>query len=103
LGEAGATVETACSAAEGFAVFRRFRPDVLVSDIGMPVEDGLSFMARVRMLPTMDGGQTPSLALTAFASEDDRASAITAGYTAHISKPVTPSALTAMVASVVTR
>lgn len=103
LGEAGATVETACSAAEGFAVFRRFRPDVLVSDIGMPVEDGLSFMARVRMLSTMEGGQTPSLALTAFVTDEDRARALSAGYTAHINKPVTPQSLIATVAGLATR
>jgi len=99
LMEAGATVETARSAAEGLDAFRRFQPNVLVSDIGMPDEDGFSFMRRVRALPDAEGGRVPSLALTAFAHEEHRAKAIEAGYTAHIGKPVNPDALTIAVAN----
>src|SRR6185436_9620985 len=72
---------------------------VLVSDIGMPDEDGFAFMRRIRGLSPADGGRIPSLALTAFAREEDRTSAIGAGYTAHIGKPVDPRALTAAVAN----
>jgi CheY-like chemotaxis protein len=96
--ESGAIVETAPSASEGFDLFTRFRPDVLVSDIGMPDEDGFSFMRRIRMLPTTEGGTVPSLALTAFATADDRARALGAGYTMHFGKPVEPDTLTSAVA-----
>jgi CheY-like chemotaxis protein len=96
---AGATVETARSAAEGFDAFKRFGPHVLVSDIGMPDEDGLSFMRRIRALPAKEGARTPSLALTAFAREEDRTRSIGAGYTTHIGKPVDPDALASAVAN----
>jgi len=58
---------SASSAVEGFGKLRELRPDVLVSDIGMPVEDGYSFIARVRKLPVCEGGRTPAVALIAFA------------------------------------
>jgi PAS domain S-box-containing protein len=98
LRDAGAFVETATSAAEGFGSVKRAPPDVLVSDIGMPDEDGFLFMRRVRALPMLEGGAIPSLALTAFAREEDRARAIAAGYTTHIGKPVDPGALAYAVA-----
>jgi CheY-like chemotaxis protein len=102
LRRAGAIVETARSAAEGFGSFMRTPPDVLVSDIGMPDEDGFGFMRRVRELPKTEGGAVPSLALTAFAREEDRARAIAAGYTTHIGKPVDPAALASAVAHLAT-
>jgi CheY-like chemotaxis protein len=97
--ESGAEVQTASSAAEALQMWRRFRPDVLVSDIGMPDEDGFSFIRKVRALPKSDGGKIPSLALTAFAREEDRTRALSAGYTTHIGKPVDPDALVAAVAN----
>ena len=97
LSEAGATVETAGSASEGMDVLQAFRPDVLVSDIGMPEEDGYAFIRRVRSLPLSEGGRTPSLALTAYAREEDRTKALSMGYTTHIDKPVNPDGLTAAV------
>ena len=103
LVEAGASVGTARSAAEGFQVFKRLRPDVLVSDIGMPDEDGLSFIRRIRALPATDGGNLPSLALTAFAREADRTRAVSAGFTTHIGKPVDPEALALAVANLFAR
>lgn len=99
LVEAGAEVETARSAAEGLEAFKRFRPDVLVSDIGMPEEDGFSFIAKVRALPPSQGGGVPSLALTAFAREHDRTRALEAGYTTHVGKPVSPEELVSAVAN----
>jgi PAS domain S-box-containing protein len=99
LVQAGAVVEKAMSAAEGMEAFRRFGPDVLVSDIGMPDEDGFSFMRRIRGLSPAEGCRIPSLALTAFAREEDRTRALGAGYTTHIGKPVDPRALTAAVAN----
>lgn len=97
LVEAGAAVETASSAREGFEAFKRFRPDVLVSDIGMPEEDGYSFIRRIRALPGAEGGKIPALALTAFAREQDRSKSLSAGYTTHIGKPVNAEALVASV------
>ncbi|HYP98916.1 MAG TPA: PAS domain S-box protein [Polyangiaceae bacterium] len=99
LTNAGAAVETARSASEGFDQFLHFRPDVLVSDIGMPDEDGFSFMRRVRSLPREEGGGVPALALTAFVREEDRTKALRVGYTAHIAKPADPEVLTAAVAN----
>ncbi len=95
----GARVETAASAAEGFAAFVRFQPDVLVSDIGMPGEDGYSLVRRVRALPADEGGRTPAVALTAFTRAVDRTQALGAGFHAHVAKPVDPSDLTRVIAS----
>ena len=88
LGDAGAVVRTAASAAEGFAQFREFRPDVLVSDLGMPEEDGYALMRRIRALPAEEGGAAPSVALTAYSHSSDRTNALQAGFTTHIAKPV---------------
>jgi CheY-like chemotaxis protein len=94
---AGAVLETARSSTEGFESFKSFRPDVLVSDIGMPNEDGFAFIRRIRGLSPREGGRTPSLALTAFAREEDRVRALAAGYTAHVGKPVEPDRLVSVV------
>jgi PAS domain S-box-containing protein len=99
LMEAGAEVETARSAAEGFELFKQFRPDVLVSDVGMPEEDGFSFIRRVRALAPSEGSRVPALALTAFAREGDRSQALTAGFTAHVGKPVQPEVLASAVSN----
>jgi PAS domain S-box-containing protein len=99
---AGAVVETAPSAAEGFAAFKRFRPDVLVSDIGMPDEDGLSLLRRIRALPRDGGGRVPALALSAFAREEDRMRALASGFTTHVGKPVDPAALASAVRNLAT-
>lgn len=99
LSEAGALVHVAGSAAEGFSAFKRFRPEVLVSDIGMPGADGYALMERIRALTSAEGGRIASLALTAFAREEDRTQAIRSGFTTHVGKPVNPDALTAAVAN----
>ena len=98
LGNAGAIVETAASAKEGLAALRRFHPDVLVSDIGMPVEDGYAFMRRVRALPPSEGRRVAAIALTAYTRDEDRAAARAAGYDTHVGKPVNPHELTATIA-----
>jgi CheY-like chemotaxis protein len=98
LGHSGAEVDTAPSAAEGFAALRRHQPDVLVCDIGMPGEDGYMLLSRVRALAAEEGGLVPAVALTAYARSDDRRRALAAGYQVHLSKPVDPDELIAAVA-----
>jgi signal transduction histidine kinase/CheY-like chemotaxis protein len=100
LERCGATVETASNADEGVALFQRMRPDVVVSDIGMPGEDGYSLIRRLRALPD-DAGRTPAVALTAFARGEDRTRALMAGFKAHVPKPVDPRELVAVLLSVV--
>jgi CheY-like chemotaxis protein len=87
---AGAVVETASSAPSAFTTFRTFRPDLLVSDIGMPGEDGYSLIRRIRALPLADGGSVPAIALTAYVRQDDQSAAVDAGFTMHVGKPVDP-------------
>lgn len=101
LTRAGATVRTAESAAMGLAVFREFRPDVLVCDIAMPIEDGYSFISTVRALDREDGGATPALALTALAGDSDRARALAGGFQRHLTKPVDTEHLTTALAALV--
>jgi PAS domain S-box-containing protein len=97
LASAGAQVLTASSSAEGVAAFQQFRPHVLVSDIGMPEQDGYTFMRRIRALGPEAGGHAPALALTAYARNQDRVAALNAGFSTHIGKPVEPDALLAAV------
>jgi CheY-like chemotaxis protein/two-component sensor histidine kinase len=93
----GAEVRGVESALEGFDALRGWRPNVLVADIGMPGEDGYSFLRRVRALPGTEGGRTPAAALTAYARPADRERAIEAGFHAHLSKPVLPAELAIVV------
>jgi PAS domain S-box-containing protein len=96
---AGAEIETAASALAGFEAVRAFRPHVLISDIGMPDEDGYSFMRRVHALDATSGGSIPSIALTAYTRSEDRTKALAAGFTTHVGKPVNPVDLVAAVAN----
>jgi PAS domain S-box-containing protein len=98
LTSAGAQVESASSAAEGLSVLERFRPHVLVSDIGMPEEDGYSLIQRVKALPGSIGA-IPSIALTAYTRAQDKTRALALGFTTHIGKPVDPDDLVAAVAN----
>jgi CheY-like chemotaxis protein len=97
LAQADAIVATAASVAEGIEALQRFRPDILVSDIGMPDEDGYSFMRRIKALSGWGGG-IPSIALTAYTRNEDKKKALALGYTTHIGKPVRPEDLVAAVA-----
>jgi signal transduction histidine kinase len=94
----GLTVSTAGSADEALEVFDRARPDVLVSDIAMPGEDGYDLIRRVRSLGDEDGGRTPAVALTAYVRAEDQRAALDAGYDRHIRKPVDLSELVTAVA-----
>ncbi len=97
--QSGARVWTAGTADEGLAIIEAQRPDIIVSDIGMPSKDGYEFIREVRGLGLLAGGRTPAIALTAFARSEDRTRAMIAGYQVHISKPIEPGELVATVAS----
>jgi PAS domain S-box-containing protein len=103
LEDCGAKTILAGSAQEGLELLVKHRPDMIVSDIGMPEEDGYEFIKKVRALPAEQGGRTPAAALTAFARAEDRTRALRAGYQTHVAKPVEPTELTAVVASLATR
>lgn len=90
----GAITKAAASASEALSVVDRFEPDVVLSDIGMPGEDGLSFVRRLRAL----GAAMPAIAISAYASEDDSKRALLAGFHAHLAKPVDAGALTTVIA-----
>jgi PAS domain S-box-containing protein len=95
----GAEVTGASSVAEAMAEFARRPPNVLVSDIGMPGESGLDLIKRVRALPRDSGGFVPAAALTSYAREEDRRSALAAGFQLHIPKPIDPIELSVLVAT----
>jgi PAS domain S-box-containing protein len=103
LGECRAEVSTASSAVQALDMLQRLRPDVLLSDIGMPERDGYQLIRDVRRLPVDQGGRTPAIALTAFARSEDRTRAMLAGYQVHVSKPIEPHELIATVASLAGR
>jgi len=92
-------VRTAASAAEGMDVLKTAALDVLLSDVAMPDEDGLSFIRRVRSLSREEGGRIPAVALTAYARLEDRTRALRAGFNAHVAKPVDPNELLAVLSS----
>jgi PAS domain S-box-containing protein len=103
LEDCGAVVTTAASAKEALEHLAVERPDVLVSDIGMPGEDGYSLIRRVRALETEGSGNIPAVALTAYARSEDRTRSILAGFQMHVAKPVEPTELVAVVASLAGR
>ena len=94
----GAEVSACESAHEALAKLSEWKPDVILSDIAMPEEDGYSFIKKVRSLPSEKGGDTPAAALTAYAREIDRRQALAAGYQMHIAKPIGASQLITMIA-----
>lgn len=87
LGQYGAEVLTVSSAAEALIALQSFQPNVLVSDIGMPVVDGFTLLEQIRTLPPERGGGIPAIALTAYAREEDRQRALASDYQRHIAKP----------------
>jgi len=103
LAECSADVKSAEGAAEGLGIVQDQRPDVIVSDIGMPGMDGYEFIRTVRDLSAEKGGNTPAIALTAFARSEDRTRAMLAGYQVHIAKPIEPHELVATVSSLARR
>jgi signal transduction histidine kinase len=99
LGTAGAQMRAEATAVAAFETVTSWRPDVIVSDISMPQEDGYAFIRRVRALPADAGGRTPAVALTALARPKDRVCALAAGFQTHLPKPVDPNELVLAVAN----
>jgi signal transduction histidine kinase/ActR/RegA family two-component response regulator len=95
--QSGAEVTACASAGEALEKLKSWRPHILMSDIGMPGEDGYALIRQVRALPPERGGRTPAAALTAYARDEDRTRALAAGYQLHIAKPFSPGDLIAAV------
>lgn len=99
LEQYGAEVTTSRSVDEALRELENSSFDVLISDIGMPVEDGYTLISKVRLRKSEKGGRIPAIALTAYARVEDRVRALTAGFQAHVPKPVEPDELVAVVMS----
>ncbi len=99
----GATVTAVDSVAAALAALAEVRPDVLVSDIGMPGENGYELIRRVRRLAPEQGGAIPAVALTAYAKTADRLRVLSAGFQMHVPKPVEPAELALVVSSLAER
>ena len=99
----GARVTSTKSAPEALSAFSDDVPDVLISDIGMPDEDGYEFIRKLRALPPEKGGLTPAIALTGYASRKDRERALDAGYHQHMAKPIEQADIISAIAALVGR
>jgi CheY-like chemotaxis protein len=99
----GALVQTAESAREALAVLDHALPDVLLSDIGMPEEDGFSLLRKLRSRSTSTGAHIPVLALTAYTRSEDREQSLLAGFDGYLTKPVEPVHLIGAVAKLTGR
>ncbi|HEU4334427.1 MAG TPA: ATP-binding protein [Candidatus Eisenbacteria bacterium] len=103
LDACGAEVRAAGSAAQALQTLDTWRPDVLISDIAMPEEDGYYLIRKIRSRSAAMGGDVPAAALTAYAKIEDRVDILAAGFQMYLSKPADPSELIAVVASLATR
>jgi PAS domain S-box-containing protein len=103
LGQYGARVTAVGSVDEALSVLERDRPDILLSDIAMPDQDGYTLIRKVRALDAARGGTIPAAALTAYATPEDRVRALSAGYHDHLPKPVDPVILVETVAHLARR
>lgn len=99
LTRCGGEVRCSESAAEALRALKNWQPDVLVSDIGMPVEDGYSLIKSLRKLRSRRAKQIPAVALTAYATSEDRARALAAGFQMHLAKPIEPKSLIRSIAA----
>jgi len=90
LEEQGAEIESAGSAKEALIKLENFVPHILISDIGMPEENGYSLLNKIRLLPGNQGGDIVAIALTAFATEEDRKKSLDTGFEMHLTKPFDP-------------
>jgi hypothetical protein len=101
LEQYGAAVKAVASAHEALEVLSQSKPDILLSNIGMPVMDGYMLLREVRTWSPTQGGQIPAIALTAYAGEIDYKQAMAAGFQKHIPKPVDPADLVQAIASLI--
>jgi CheY-like chemotaxis protein len=99
----GAHIRAFASSAEAIETLKQWKPDVIISDIEMPGEDGYAFIRKVRSLEAEAGAHTPAVALTAYARTEDRLRALSAGYQMHVAKPVEPAELAVVISSLVKR
>ena len=93
----GADIVTVASASEALEAISRVEPDILISDICLPDEDGYSLLLKVRNIKTEQGGEIPAIALTGCVRKDERVRALSAGFRKHLSKPVDLDELTSVV------
>ena len=93
---------TAASCEEALALIRQSaaKPDVIISDLGMPTDDGFDLIGKVRALSPEDGGLIPAIAVTGYANPDDRRRALAAGFQRHLAKPIDPTAIAIAVGEV---
>jgi CheY-like chemotaxis protein len=101
LKRVGAEVTSVGSAREALEVLEHEKPQVLVSDIAMPEEDGYTLLKKIRALPPERGGRIPAIALTAHSLVQDRLQSLRAGFQSHVPKPVVPEELVEVVASII--
>jgi signal transduction histidine kinase/DNA-binding response OmpR family regulator len=98
LTRCGSEVRCTESASEALEAFRDWKPDLLVSDIGMPFEDGYSLIRKLRKMKSKWAREIPAVALTAYATVEDRARTLDAGFQVHVAKPIDPEALVRSIA-----
>jgi CheY-like chemotaxis protein len=101
LRQCGANVIAVAAAQEAIESLQAIRPDVLITDISMPHGDGYALIHAVRALRPEEGGQTPAVAMTAYATETDRARLLAAGFQLHLAKPIDPLELPSQLAKLV--
>ena len=103
LTRCGSVVNCCESTAEALKAIRDWKPDLLVSDIGMPNDDGYALIEKVRNMKSKRARQTPAVALTAYVTNEDRERALAAGFQLHVSKPIEPANLVMLIAEVIGR
>ena len=103
LKEVGSEVITCRSVEEALVALEEHKPDILISDLGMPDEDGYSLISKIRALPSEQGGHIPAAALTAYARAEDRMRVLRSGFQFHLPKPVDSAELVTVVASLAGR
>jgi signal transduction histidine kinase/DNA-binding response OmpR family regulator len=99
----GGDVKCCESVAEALKTFRAWKPDLVVSDIGMPTEDGYALISKLRKSRSKSAKEVPAIALTAYATDDDRARSLAAGFQVHVAKPIEPESLVKIIAGAMGR
>ena len=103
LKECGSEVITSESVADALLALQQHKPDVLISDLGMPDEDGYSLISKIRALPPDRGGRIPAAALTAYARAEDRLRVLRSGFQFHLPKPIDSAELVTVIANLAGR